>query len=265
MIAAALGAFGGLMVLALWTVRTAAQTTTTEAGPISPDQIPQPIKDALSAPARPASDKGFDAGRKPDQVMAFLGIKPGMQVADLYAGGGYTTEILSRIVGPTGKVYSQNAAFEPRFKRFEDAWHNRLKAPDLSNVVAVSAPFDADHFLPVKPNSLDAVIINLNYHDLVWRGVNRDKFNASVFEDLKPGGVYGIIDSSAQAGSGTRDVKTLHRIDEQVVIQDVEKAGFKLAAKSNVLRHPDDDRTWLVFQHRGSQDRFVLKFVKPQS
>ncbi len=261
----ALGLALGLAMLSLSAGRTAAQTAIKESGPVAEDEVPQAIKTALSAPGRTAADKSLDAGRRPEQVMTLLGIKPGMRVADLYAGAGYTTEILARIVGPTGKVYSQNAAFEPRFKRFEDAWRNRLKSPELSNVVAVSAPFDADHLLPVAPNSLDAVIINLNYHDLVWRGVNRDKFNLSVFHDLKPGGVYGIIDSSAQPGSGVRDVKTLHRIDEQFLVNEVEKAGFKLVAASNVLRHPDDDRTWVVFQHRGHQDRFVLKFVKPQS
>jgi predicted methyltransferase len=261
----ALYLFFGLAMLTLVPLRVVAQTAVQETGPTPEDQVPQAIRAALDAPGRPAADKSLDAGRRPEQVMTFLGIKPGMCVADLYAGAGYTTEILARIVGPTGKVYSQNAAFEPRFKRIEDTWHTRLKSSNLNNVVAVNAPFDADNFLPVEPNSLDAVIINLNYHDLIWRGVNRDKLNSTVFRDLKPGGVYGIIDSSAQAGSGTRDVKTLHRIDEQFLIKEVEKAGFKLAAASNVLRHPDDDRTWIVFKHRGSQDRFVLKFVKPQS
>jgi predicted methyltransferase len=254
-----------LTMFSLASFRAVAQTEVSESGPLSEEQVPAAIKAALDAAGRPAADKALDAGRRPDQVMAFLGIKPGMRVADLYAGAGYTTEILARVVGPKGKVYSQNAPFEPRFKRFEDAWHNRLKSSQLSNVVAVTAPFDADHLLPVAPGSLDAVVINLNYHDLVWRGVNRDRFNASVFKYLKPGGVYGIIDSSAQSGSGVRDVKTLHRIDEQFLVKEVEKAGFRLAAASSVLRHPEDDRTWVVFQHRGRQDRFLLKFVKPQN
>ncbi len=254
-----------LGVALLFAGRSAAQSPLFESGPIAEDQVPQAIRQAVASPGRPAEDKALDAGRKPDQVMAFFGIKPGMKVADLFAGTGYTTELLSRIVGPTGKVYSQNPNFEPRLKRLEEAWRARLKKPELSNVVPVSADFNSDNLLPVPFGSLDAVVINLNYHDLVWRGVDRDKLNAAIFRYLKPGGIYGIVDSSAQPGSGTRDVKTLHRIDEQVVIRDVERAGFKLAAASSVLRNPADDRTWLVFEHRGTQDRFVLKFIKPKT
>jgi predicted methyltransferase len=132
----------------------------------------------------------------------------------------------------------------------------------LANVVAVNHPFDAG-VLPVEAGSLDAVLMNLNYHDLVGRGVRRDQVNAAVFKALKPGGIYGIVDHSAQVGSGARDVSTLHRIDESFVIKEIEKAGFKLAATGTALRHPEDDRTWYVFEHRGETDRFMLKFVKP--
>lgn len=226
-------------------------------------KIPAAIEKAVDAPERPAPDKALDAGRKPAQVMAFFGIAPGMKVADLTAGGGYQTELLARIVGPAGKVYSQNLQFPPRFKKVGETWNQRLKEPALSNVVAVRKQPDADDLLPVAPGSLDAVVLALNYHDLVGRNVNRDKMNAAVRKALKPGGVYGIVDHSAQAGSGKRDVSTLHRIAQAVVEQEVEKAGFKLAATSDVLHNPQDDRTWFVFQYRGTTDRFVLKFVKP--
>jgi predicted methyltransferase len=231
--------------------------------PLPESKIPAAIKAAIAAPDRPAADRELDAGRRPEQMMAFFDVEPGMKVADLSAGGGYTTELLSRIVGPSGKVYSQNGDFPPKFKEIEAAWRERLKKPAMANVVAVSKPFDADNLSPVKPGSLDAVLINLNYHDLVWIGVDRDKLNAAVFRALKPGGVYGIVDHSAQAGSGVRDVNTLHRIDQDFLTREVEKAGFKLAASSSALRHPEDDRTWFVFAHRGATDRFMLKFVKP--
>src|SRR5271154_1457898 len=129
-------------------------------------QIPPYLTDAINSPARPAADRESDASRQPAQVMAVFGVKPGMQVADLWAGGGSTTELLARIVGPTGKVYSQNTAFPDKFKKNEAVWKDRLKEPGMGNVVEVTKPFDAPDLLPVAPGTLDAVFINLNYHDL---------------------------------------------------------------------------------------------------
>jgi len=233
-----------------------------ESAPLSADQIPKPIKDACAAD-RPADDKKLDAGRQPEQMLAFFGIAPGMQVADIFAGGGYTTELLSRVVGPTGKVYSQNIPFPEKFKKVGETWDARLKKSELSNVVRVQKPFDAPDLLPVPPNSLDAVVMNMNYHDLVLFKMDRANVNAVVFKALKPGGFYDIVDHSAKDGTGIQNV-SLHRIDEKFLISDIEKAGFKLAAASSALRHPDDDRTWNVFKKRGETDRFMLKFVKPQ-
>jgi predicted methyltransferase len=240
------------------------QTGVRRFGPVPDAQLPEAVLDAVNAPERPSADKMLDPGRKPAQMMAFYGIRPGMRAADLSAGGGYTTELLSRIVGPTGKVYSQNNRFPPRLQNLLTIWKDRLKKPGLENVVAVTASFDSDHLLPAPADSLDAVLINMNYHDLVGRGVNVDKMNTLVFKYLKPGGEYGIIDNSAKLGTGDNDVNTLHRIGENFVIRQVEKAGFKLVAVSNVLRNPNDDRTWLIFKHRGQQDRFMLKFIKPK-
>ena len=233
-----------------------------ETAPVPASQIPKEVTDAINAPDRPTADKALDAGRRPDQIMAFYGIKPGMKIADVFAGGGYMTELYARIVGPSGKVYSQNGPFPEKFKKIEDAWDARLKEPALSNVVKVSKPFDAPDLLPVPPDSLDAVIIHLNYHDMVGLKVNRENVNAAVFKALKPGGIYGIVDHSAKPGTGDTQTTTLHRIDEDFLIKDVEKAGFKLSGASSALRHPEDDRTWYVFKHRGETDRFMLKFVK---
>jgi predicted methyltransferase len=229
-----------------------------------PPQISQAITSAVNSPDRPAADKQLDASRHPGQILAFFGITPGMKVADLWAGGGYTTELLARVVGPNGKVYSQNGPFPPAFKKGEEAWKERLKEPGMSNVVELSKPFDKpDDILPVPPESLDAVIIDMNYHDLVGRGYDRTRINAAVFRALKPGGFYGVIDNSAVPGSGARDANTLHRIDEAFETNEIKQAGFRLVAVSAVLRNPKDDRTWFVMKHRGEQDRFVLKFVKP--
>jgi predicted methyltransferase len=238
------------------------QAAMTESAPVPAAQIPQTITDAIDSPDRPAADKALDAGRKPDQIMAFYGIKPGMKVADVFAGGGYMTELFSRIVGSSGKVYSQNGPFPEKYKKIGDLWNERLKERALKNVVAVSKPFDAPDLLPVAPGSLDAVIIHLNYHDMVGFKLNRENVNAAVFKALKPGGIYGIVDHSAKSGTGDTETTTLHRIDEDFLIKDVEKAGFKLTGASAALRHPEDDRTWNVFKHRGETDRFMLKFVK---
>ncbi len=228
----------------------------------APGQIPQYIINAVNSPERPAVDRKLDASRKPEQLLAFFGIQPGMKVADLWAGGGYTTELLARTVGPTGKVYSQNMK-TVGLKEAGASWKARLKEPGMANVVEIEEPFDSPHLLPVKPGSLDAVIINMNYHDIVGRGFNRDAINRAVFTALKPGGIYGLVDNSARPGTGANDANTLHRIDENFEIKEIEKAGFRLAATSDVLRNPKDPRTepfWKLDHH---QDRFVLKFVKP--
>jgi len=247
--------------------QVASAAATGEAGvpqstPIPAAQIPADITAAINSPERPAADKALDKGREPDQILAFYGIKPGMKVADIFAGGGYMTELFSRVVGPTGTVYSQNGPFPDKFKKIGDAWNERLKEPALKNVVQISKPFNAPDLLPVPPDSLDAVVIHLNYHDLVGFKLDRENVNAAVFKALKPGGIYGIVDHSAPAGSGATDAATTHRIDEDFLIKDVEKAGFKLSGASSALRHSEDDRTWLVFKHRGETDRFMLKFTK---
>ncbi len=236
---------------------------TAQVAEIPADQIPPAIRDAVNAPDRPADDKALDEGRQPAQMLAFFGIAPGMQVEDLFAGGGYTTELLARVVGKDGKVYSQNGEFPEKFKKILDAWKQRLAKPALANTVAVEKPFSAGDLLPVQPGSLDAVVMVLNYHDLIGEKADIGKINGEIFKALKPGGVYGIVDHSAQAGSGIRDVSTLHRIDQAVVIEQARQAGFQLAATSSALKHPEDDRTWFVFKHRGETDRFMLKFVKP--
>jgi predicted methyltransferase len=226
-------------------------------------KIPAYITAAIDSPDRPAADRKLDESRKPAQVMAFFGVKPGMRVADLWAGGGYTTELLARIVGPSGKVYSQNGPFPEKFKKNETLWQSRLKEPGMSNVVEVTKPFGSPDLLPVAPGSLDMVFINMNYHDLFNIGADPAALNATVFKALKPGGIYAIVDNSAKPGAGTSETKTLHRIDEATLIKQVEAAGFRLAATSNVLRNPNDPRTQPFWKMNHTQDRFVLKFVKP--
>jgi predicted methyltransferase len=231
---------------------------------LAPADIPAYITAAVNSPERPAADKARDASRKPAQVMAFFGVKPGMHVADLWAAGGYTTELLARIVGPSGRVYSQNPAFGDKFKDAEKAWQARMKEPGLTNVIVVPRAFDDPAFLPAQPGTLDLVIVNLNYHDMVDRKFDRTRINAAVFKALKPGGVYAIVDNSAQPGSGARDAGTLHRIDEQFEVREISDAGFRLVADSDILRNPKDDRTLPFWKMNHQLDRVILKFVKPE-
>lgn len=227
--------------------------------------IPPAVQAAVDAPDRSAEDRALDAGRHPAQTLAFFGIRPGARVAELGAGGGYTTELLARVVGPDGGVYGQNSPFI--LERFaEKPWSLRLANPVMVGVKRLDRPFD-DPF-PEDVHGLDAVLLVLLYHDTVWMKVDRAKMNRAVFQALAPGGVYGIVDHSAKPGSGVADVESLHRIDEQVVKKEVEAAGFQLAAEADFLRNPQDTRDWnasprVAAEKRGTSDRFVLKFVKP--
>jgi len=225
-----------------------------------------PIASALAASDRAPDDRALDAGRKPGEVLGFFGIAPGQKVGELFAGGGYTTELVARVVGPNGRVWAQNSTeILDRFAR--KPWTARLGKPVMTNVIGVERPID-DPF-PPEAKDLDAVIFILNYHDTVWMKADRAKLNAAVLAVLKPGGVYGIVDHSAAPGSGTRDSSTLHRIDEDVVKQEITVAGFQLASESDVLRNAGDARDWNASptkagERRGTSDRFVLKFVKPR-
>jgi predicted methyltransferase len=261
-------AFSLLTVISACGSATPPATSASPAPPTVPQaapSIPASVRAAVDAPDRSADDRALDAGRKPDQMLAFFGIQPGMRVAELGAGGGYTSELLSRAVGPSGKVYAQNSPFI--LEKFANVpWTARLSKPALANVVRADREFDDP--LPPDATDLDAVLIVLFYHDTVWLGADRDKMNQAVFKALKHGGVYGIIDHSAVAGSGLAGVKTVHRIDEKSVLQEVERNGFQLADEASFLRNPSDTRDWNdspreAGDRRGTSDRFVLKFKKP--
>lgn len=244
---------------------TAAATPSPAEKPAAEAKVPEAIAAIVAAPDRAEADRALDAGRKPAELLAFLDIRPGMKVAEIAAGGGYTAELLARIVGPTGKVYGQNSKFI--LERFaEKPWAERLQKPVMKNVVRVDREFDEP--LPPEAKELDAVVMVLFYHDTVWMKTDRDKMNKLIFNALRSGGVYGIVDHSAKAGSGTSEAQTTHRIEEKVLREEVEKAGFKLAGEASFLRNEKDTRDWNASpmkagELRGTSDRFVLKFVKP--
>jgi len=218
----------------------------------------------VDAPDRIESDRRLDPGRRPAELLTFLGVAPGMRVAELVAGAGYTAELLARAVAPNGVVYAQNPQFV--LEGAETPWRERLARPAAKPIVRVDRELDAP--LPPEAKDLDLVVVNLVYHDTVWLGVDRDKMNQAVFAALRKGGHYAIIDHSARRGTGFADVKTLHRVDEAAVRAEVTRAGFVLKTESNFLRNPADTRDWndspaVAAERRGTSDRFALLFVKP--
>ena len=207
----------------------------------------------------------MDAGRKPAAFLAAVAPAPGMNVGELFAGGGYTTELLARAVAPNGKVYAENPKWVLE-KFAAKPWADRLARPADANVVREDTELDAP--FPNLDGHLDRVVTNANYHDAVWAGVDTAKMNAAVFTALKPGGWYIVADSSAKPGTGLQDAKTLHRIDENTVRQQVEAAGFHFVRADDSLRNPADTRDWnasptAAKEKRGTSDRFIFVFEKP--
>lgn len=224
------------------------------------------ISSAIADPARPAADREQDANRKPLEVLEFAGVKPGDRVADFIPGGGYVTRLFSKIVGKTGHVYAVVPEEFFAMRADADAAVKAIAADrEYSNVTALREP--AERFS--APEKLDMVWTSMNYHDL------HDKFlgpvdmavlNKKIFNALKPGGIYLVLDHAAAAGSGLRDTETLHRIDPAAVKKEVLAAGFVLDAESDVLRNPKDDHTAKIFDPaiRGKTDKFIFKFRKPK-
>ncbi|HMI87281.1 MAG TPA: hypothetical protein VK550_24495, partial [Polyangiaceae bacterium] len=180
-------------------VAPAAPATSSE--PAAP-AVRSAARDAVTAPDRSADDKAVDSGRHPVETLEFFGIAPGMRVAEIMAGFGYTTELLVRAVGPSGKVYAQNSHFI--FDSYgEKDWIDRLAKPVNKNVVRVDRELEDP--LPPDAKELDAVLDVLFYHDTVWLKADRARMNANIFAALKHGGVYGIIDHSGRDGTGATE------------------------------------------------------------
>jgi predicted methyltransferase len=214
----------------------------------------------VGAQDRLASDREVDKRRDPAQLLAYTGVRPGMKVLDVNSGGGYTTELLSRIVGPTGVVYAQDS--QSTVDRVKDRYAQRLQNYPMKNMVRVVR----DYSDPVPPgvSDLDLVTLFFFYHDIAnMSGVDRVQMNRRIYAALKSGGLFVVADHSAARGAGTSVTNTLHRIDEEVVRREVEAAGFQLVGEGGFLRNPDDPRDGRVFQSKVRVDEFVLKFRKP--
>jgi predicted methyltransferase len=220
---------------------------------------------AVAHPGRSAADLKRDPADRPADVLRLSGIQPGMQVADFLAADGYYSELLSYIVGDTGHVLLLNNV--PYDRYVKDAWKGRIEKQHLANVEHRTV--DLAH-MGLKDGSLDAVVMVKVYHDLYWvEPGNWPKVDVPPVLDqiaraLKPGGILVVVDHSAKPGSGSSAATPLHRIDEAFMRKDFESRGFKVVAKSNVLRKPGDKLDQITYQGPmlGKTDRFVYVFRK---
>jgi len=254
----------------------------------------------VAAPDRTAADRTNDLRRKPEQMLAFIGLRPGMVALDVSAGGGYTTELLARAIGPTGSVYGQRppprdparASIAPAQPEGESrpgitasAAPVAMATPTAANpagpvaqrdaklhsagipaapMIAVSQAFDDPVPAAAADAQLDLVTLMFNYHDLGFMGVDRARMNRAIHRALKPGGIYVIADHAGRPGTGISESGTLHRIEESFLREEVERAGFVLVGEGSFLRNPNDPRDRNTPEPPQPKDEFVLKFQKPR-
>ena len=252
------------------------------------------IIEILSSPDRMTADRTNDLRRKPEQMLGFIGIRPGIVALDLSASGGYTTELLARSIGPTGKVYGQSRPRDPNQAPTSAPVPEGNSRPNLAPVatappaaprpspvaladrdarlreagipaapiIALSRPFE-DPVPSELAGQIDLVTLMFNYHDLGHLGADRAAMNRAVFRALKPGGLYVIADHAGRPGTGISESGTLHRIEEAFLRQEVEAAGFRLVEEGTFLRNPNDPRDKNTPDPPQPKDEFVLKFVRP--
>lgn len=235
--------------------------------PAAAQAAPANVAAAVAAKGRPADAVAKDAGRKPAEVLRFLGLRKGDRALDLFTGTGYYAEIMARAVGPKGSVLAWQPINFHDDKSKAGFAALQARAPNARLLASTAAA------LSLAPNSVDFAIINDNYHDTYWQSdkygfprMDPAAFLAKVYAAMKPGGVVGVVDHVAAPGGDTREiVEKLHRIDPAVIRADWEKAGFVFDGESNLLRNPADDHSKLVFDPAvaGKTDRIVYRFRKP--
>ena len=257
------------------------------------------VAEIVASPDRSAADRTNDLRRMPEKMLAFIGVRPAMVALDLSAGGGYTTELLSRAVGIGGIIYGQSQPRDPDRPAPAPAAPEGNSGPAAASpsgqtaparaasprrsavalaerdkklrdagvqaapIVAVERRFEDPVPPEVASERLDLVTLMFNYHDLGFLGVDRAQMNRSVFRALKPGGIYVIADHSGRPGTGISESGTLHRIEETFLRNEVKAAGFELSAQADFLRNPADPRDRNTPSPAQPKDEFVLKFVKP--
>ena len=218
---------------------------------------------AISDPTRTDKDRAMDKDRHPQELLAFLHLRRGQTIADVWPGD-YWDRLFADVVGPSGKVYAVHLAEADKVERVVTPAAGSAPFPDHANVSVVVTGANT-LTLPAK---VDVVWIRQNYHDLYdpFMGpADVPAFNKAVYRALKPGGLFVVIDHSAPDGTGLVSTNTTHRIDAAVVKKDMAAAGFKFVGESSALRNAADNRTTLVFDKsiRGRTDQFVYVFKRP--
>jgi predicted methyltransferase len=219
--------------------------------------VPKYVRDAVESKERTPAMTSRDADRKPAELLALSGVKPGDRVVEFASFGQYFTTLLSPIVGEKGLIYMY------------DLPYTEARAGAASRDFVAKHPnsrFEVVDYNDIKlPQNVDIVFNVLYYHDLSINKTDVAVLNKKVLDSLKPGGVYFIVDHNARPGSGRTDTDKLHRIDPEVIKQEVTAAGFELVEESKLLANPEDDHSWMVFApgKRGTTDQVVLKFRKP--
>lgn len=208
----------------------------------------------LAHPLRLSSDLKADDSRKPLEFLRFTKVKAGDQVLDLATGGGYSAQVLALASQPGGHVWAQN-------EKPSTALAARLNEHPQPYFEPIIKPFENP--IPENAPPLDLVTIVLSYHDLAFMPFDRSLMNQRIFKALKSGGHYVLIDHAAQSGTGLQNIKTIHRIDEQVVLNEILAAGFQLEAESGDWRNPNDPRVEMFSKMSQRDDRFALRFIKP--
>jgi len=228
---------------------------------------PADVAAAVSAPGRPADAVQLDAGRRPAEILAFMGLERGDRALDLFTGTGYYAEIMGRAVGPRGSVLAWEPAnfYNDEARRALADLHGRTP-----NVAVMASPANA---FTLPASAFDFVMIHLNYHDTYWESarygfprIDPAAFLATVYQSLKPGGTIAVIDHVATPGGDTRAVvESMHRIDPATIRADFERAGFVFDGESDLLRNPQDDHSKMVFDPaiRGHTDRVAYRFRRP--
>jgi predicted methyltransferase len=238
--------------------------------PLSANQI----QTVLSHPDRPMADNKRDEARQPANILAFSDVAQGDHVLDLFAGGGWYSELFSKAVGPKGKVYAQNDQVIWRFA--EKGITERTADNRLKNVTRFDNMSIVD--MTIEDGSLDLAFMALNYHDLFFtHTMGEDKkiqlrdnivdykaALATIKKALKEDGSFIIIDHFAAQGSGYEAANNQHRIDPNIIKFQLAEAGFVLTEEAFYLRNSQDDLTKNVFDAgiRGKTDRFIYKFAK---
>jgi predicted methyltransferase len=226
---------------------------------VVPAGVPDYIRKAVQSPDRTKAMSDRDADRKPAELLALSGVKPGDKVVEFAAFGQYFTTMLSSIVGDKGMVYMFDLPYTEA--------RSGVASRDFVSKHPNSKYEVVDYNTMTLPENVDVVFNVLYYHDLPIQNpaIDTTQLNAKIFKSLKPGGIFFIVDHNAKPGSGTTFTKDLHRIDPEVIKKEVKAAGFELVEDSKLLANPADDHSWMVFApgKRGTTDQAVLKFRKP--